>query len=367
MKKSTFLQRFITLSLLAFASVSTITSCEKSDEVTTPKVASADNNLKNFRIEDGKLSFKDSKEFFAMIKTLESKNNSQLLKNTKELGFISHLQVMDNLKHLRADQYEAYKNENVKQQLSERIRSPFLATLLNKDREVAIGDSICRFGADYSFKYKKGDEKAVNDFYLSLKKSRLAAGSTPKSDKFQVYVSKTSYEAIPAAMLQATAKPGAKVAVGVLPWASSTDNVHTSTGNDVILDFGNHYRAQGEAWVEYYGIGRFAGFSTQMEKATRGWWEDMMYGDWMDINASFIEIHVERYKLMTNATSSGNMEIRETDGSIALQLYKSSRNDDVVTIEVHSGSGSPSISFISYFGASGCDYKGKYLDGKFTK
>ncbi|MFM7429930.1 MAG: hypothetical protein ACKO1F_08535 [Flammeovirgaceae bacterium] len=209
----------------------------------------------------------------------------------KQLGLFSSLDAIDEASSL--DQNPAARGEGtdeISQFLSasddsvrlSNLMSDKVSAIVNKNREVSIGDKVYKLQNDYVFSYKKGDAKLVKEFYAALK-----GGRTPKPT-----------ESKPTQFGDLTVL---KSIVHIVQIGGGNDQSNGRSHGKVgcVPHFGPNFRLVGEAVTWSYGVvaGAYVHSVAQFSKK-RFWWFI-----WSDFTAQNLFLSYDVNLYVTNGTS----------------------------------------------------------------
>ena len=277
-----------------------LSSCDKNDsEISQPQSIVEVPVALGVTLKESRLTFETIDAFKQYRKSIDKKSSKELMEKDKAIGLDSHLAdiavTLGNTKGSRV-------SEEVAQKVEKRVRDPYFASMLNKNRELQIGNTIYRCNADYVFEYQKGEEKSIDDFYNQAKSSKMNIPDHKAVDFKDIKVAQTDVK-----IQKITSKinnPNARVAY----------NCTVNYSQD------NSYRMGGEYFTEWYFFFTTAGVSTQMEHE-RGWW---IFKGWYDEDADYVSVAAYQVGLYYNGIQ-GNYDISYQN------QFRENYNDDVAT------------------------------------
>jgi hypothetical protein len=141
-----------------------VMSCKEQQVIPEVNSSQISNAVK---IEEGRIKFNSWDEMKALLKSTEKKSPQQLNEMIGD-SFKSHFEIEGQIEQVSVETL----NENKLDLKDTPISEPYYASLLNKDREIEVGDDIIyKIGNDYCFQYHKSDANLVQKFYDDLKNS----------------------------------------------------------------------------------------------------------------------------------------------------------------------------------------------------
>jgi hypothetical protein len=217
----------------------------------------------------------------------------------KQMGLESHL---SDIAETLTSSKGARISQEVYQKVEKRVRDPYFASILNKNREVQIGNTIYRCNADYVFEYQRGEEKSIEDFYNQAKSSKMNMPELKEIDFKDIKVAKTK--------------------INIQKIESKQSNPKARVAYNCEQYWGADYRMGGEYWTEWYFFFTTAGVSTQME-VQRGWW---IFRGWYDEDAEYIRVEADKLGIKFNGIFGW-----PTFDIIKTGIKVENRDDDVAT------------------------------------
>jgi hypothetical protein len=308
---SVFSKRSMLACMIA-GGILSLNSCDNKDELVTqpqetPEVAIS----KGVTLKEGRLSFENTDAFKSYRKSLDGKSSKALTTIDKQMGLESHLlDISETLTSSKG----ARISQDVYQKLEKRVRDPYFASILNKNREVQIGNTIYRCNADYVFEYQKGEEKSIDDFYNQAKSSKIDMPELKEIDFKDIKIARTK--------------------INIQKVESKQSNPKARVAFNCEQYWGEDYRMGGEYWTEWYLFFSTAGVSTQME-VQRGWW---IFKGWYDEDAEYVRVEADKLGIKFNGIFGW-----PTFNLIKTGIKVENYNDDVATYVIDWSFGIPGV------------------------
>lgn len=146
--------------------IGVVVSCKEQQVIPEGSVSQTSNAVK---IEEGRIKFNSWDEMKTLLKSTQ-KNSPQQLNDIIGDSFKSHFEIEGQLEQISVETAD----ENKLELKDTPISDPYYASLLNKDREIEVGeDIIYKIGNDYCFQYHKSDASLVQKFYDELKNDKF--------------------------------------------------------------------------------------------------------------------------------------------------------------------------------------------------
>ncbi len=145
-------------------------SCKEQDGNVEPNITKSSPTI-NTVIEDGRMKFKDMKDFSNFMKKTEKMSLKELSAMGKNSTFTSYLEAMTG-----KDSTLQKNSRKAKPDESEPIEicDPYFSSVLNENKELELGDNVIyRAGHDYCFFYQNGQSKLIDEFYEQQKVSPI--------------------------------------------------------------------------------------------------------------------------------------------------------------------------------------------------
>lgn len=222
------------------------------------------------KIEEGRIKFNSWDEMKTLLKSTE-KNSPQQLSDLIGDSFKSHFEIEGQVEQVSVETV----NENKLDLKDTPISDPYYASLLNKDREIEVGDDIIyKIGNDYCFQFHKSDASLVQKFYNELENnvSSVESGKLKffYNQKLGVYGTVTSK------------KTGY--------FTDSKGNKSSKVvGSEDAYYFNSEHRMKSQYYTNsYLGYGTI-GVQTQMEQYGRVW---IFWHGWKSENADKLSVRL---------------------------------------------------------------------------
>jgi hypothetical protein len=334
---SVFSKRSMLACMIA-GGILSLNSCDNKDELATqPQVTPEVVVAKGVTLKENRLTFETIDAFKQYRKSIDKKSSIQLMEVDKQIGLVSHL--TDIASTMSSTTKGARISEEVYQKVEKRVRDPYFASILNKNREVQIGNTIYRCNADYTFEYQKGEEKSIDEFYNQQKSSKISFPNHQAIDFKDLKVAKTD--------------------VVIQKITSKVNSPNARVAYDCTINYSQDgsYRMGGEYFREWYFFFTTAGVSTQMEHE-RGWW---IFKGWYDEDADYVSVEALRVALYYNGPT-GNYDINFTNE------FRENYNDDVATCIFDWFVGIPFVGGYVWQGGavtSKCTFRGEQMQCQF--
>lgn len=247
---------------------SLLSSCEKKQNTVLPKSENdlAFTNLA-VKVEDGRIKFNNWDEMKQLLNSVNARS-PEILNRYIGDKFVSHFESVKAAR-LNVDEEDSIGLKNSP------IREHFYASLLNKDRELEVGnDTIFKIGNDYCFYYKKGDVALVENFYQDLRSGKLS--NVPPGELKTYYDSRLGiYGTIIKAM-------SAKLSNGTK--ANKSSKV---LGSEESYYFDSDHRMTGKFYTHSYLGYATVGVQTLMERCNKFLW----WSSWGSDDADFLSVN----------------------------------------------------------------------------
>jgi hypothetical protein len=262
-----------------------LNSCDNKDQLATQPLETLEVSVaKGVTLKENRLIFENVDAFKQYRKTIDKKNNNDLVAFDKQLGLESHLS--DIAQTLTVSNNSKMSNE-IYQKVEKRVRDPYLASMLNKNRELQIGNTIYRCNADYIFEFQEGEEKFIEEFYDHIKSSKINIPDHQTINFKSLKVAKTDVKI--EKITSVNSNPKAKVAYNC--------EVGIPTRSDLKMG--------GEKCTEWYLFYSSASLSTCCLKYDDGWW---FFGGWGNEEADYVSIRGTNVALYYNGPQ-GNFNL----------------------------------------------------------
>jgi hypothetical protein len=158
----------ISIATVGICMIATVFSCKEQEQLVVPE-SQTTLSSENVRIEDGRMKFSSWEEMKKFMKETEKLTPKML--NTK-IGdsFLSHYESESQMGQLSPEIVSDHELDLKDSPISD----PYFASLLNKNKEIEIGnDVIYKMGNDYCFYYNKADSGLVQVFYKDLQNGSI--------------------------------------------------------------------------------------------------------------------------------------------------------------------------------------------------
>ena len=225
---------------------------------------------KNIKIKEGRVTFNSMDEMKEFMKETE-KFSPKMLESLIGDKFKSHYKLEKDSEKISHETI----NENKLDLKDTPILDHFYASLLNKDREIEIGnDTIYKIGNDFCFYYHKSNANLVEDFYKDLKRNsaivKLGELKLFYDNKLTVYGTVIN-------------KKTAKL----------SDKKDANKGSKMMLVeeyyyFDPNFRMKAEYYTHSYLGYATIGVQTKMEKYGTVW---VFFNGWKSENADYINVN----------------------------------------------------------------------------
>ena len=244
-----------------------LNSCNNKDELATQPQENLEVGIsKGVILKENRLTFETIDAFKQYRKSIDKKSSNDLVVLDKQMGLQSHL---SDIAQTLTSSNDAKISEEIYQKIENRVRDPYLASMLNEKREVQIGNTIYRCNADYIFEYQKGEEKFIEEFYNQAKSSKMNIPDHKTIDFKGLKVAKTDVKI--QKITSISSNPKAKVAYNC--------EVGIPTRSDLKMG--------GEKCTEWYLFYSSASLNTCCLKYNSGWW---FFGGWGNEEADYVSI-----------------------------------------------------------------------------
>jgi hypothetical protein len=266
----------------------------------------------NIKVEDGMIVFKDNSSFKDFRTDIDKKSDKELLSISERLGLSSHLSEVQNIEY-------NYKHPNSAARLTlshvtqfkERIKDHYLATMLNKDRELQIGKKIYRMDNDYVFVFTKSYKGEIKEFYEQVNSGKITIPDDKQEHNFKnIQVAKVFHENFTLQEAKTTGK---------------SKNAKLSSDNCIQYSpDGSPKRINGSVWTSWWLIYNSGGISTECEEYTSGLFG--WFPHWSDYNADRVWVFGQRMTLPLRFAGEMIAFDEECPDS-----FKENQNDDEVS------------------------------------
>lgn len=286
-----------------------ILSCSKSTETASPTKAEATSttSTKLVVVED-RIKFSKSTDLKDFMENIMP--DSEMVKQ----GFVSYFVAKDESNAAGARKEtdpEVIKDTNY-------IADPSLARILNKKREIQVGDSIYKVGEDFTFFFKKGDESMVDMFYKDLEAGQISI----EEDKLMNYKSIQVFKTFQS-VKTATSKPTVSISGADLRTEGYLQDFIFA--NLVSMGVSIRYRMQCELWSTNAFFYSGCGVSTKIQSSlNNGTWADGQTNDLSVSGDGSFDIYVRcgsGQGCLTGACQQAGSKVVNTEGK-SLSIVK---------------------------------------------
>ena len=244
-----------------------VSSCKEQQVVPEGNSSPISNAVK---IEEGRVKFGSLDEMNTLLKNTEKKSPQQLNDMIGD-SFKSHFEIVGQIEQISPETVK----ENKIDLKDTPISDPYFASLLNKDREIEIGnDVIYKIGNDYCFYFHKSDTKLVEKFYEELKSNlvnvKVGELKSLYSQKLGVFGTVT------------------KKNTGLLTDSKGNKSSRVSSADDSYY-FNSGHRMRSQYYSNSYLVYSTIGVQTQMEQYGTVYW---FWKGWKSDNANKISVKV---------------------------------------------------------------------------